>query len=193
MRGGAGPGAGPRSRGLIVNDFLSGSSEAPAYTRALSTHAADYAGFNLLAYDGSALCWYSNCAAGPRQLERGIYTLSNAQLDTAWPKSERLRAAFGRVVGVSNAADTFVSHLLDILRDDQTAADHELPQTGIGHAMERVLSSIFIRGDSYGTRCSSVVLIDDQGSVTFHERRYDRAARVNGETRIEFELAAPPA
>ncbi|MCB1747485.1 MAG: NRDE family protein [Gammaproteobacteria bacterium] len=202
---------GQRSRGLIVNDFLAGDDGADAFTATLARDGAAYAGFNVLAYDGDSLSWYSNAAGAPRTLERGIYTLSNAQLDTAWPKTERLRAGFGRMLaevshatpaasagvgadrGPGAAPDDIVATLLDLLRDDVAAHDHALPDTGIGLAMERVLSSIFIRGPHYGTRCSTVILIDEHGQLTYHERRYDRDAAIAGDTRISFELPGPAA
>ncbi|MGE0485712.1 MAG: NRDE family protein [Gammaproteobacteria bacterium] len=182
---------GQRSRGLIVNDFLDGNDAAFDFTTTLAADGDAYAGFNVLAYDGNALCWYSNASGAPRLLERGIYTLSNAQLDTAWPKTERLREGFGRILG--EAPDDIVTTLLELLRDDVAAHDHALPDTGIGLAMERVLSSIFIHGSHYGTRCSTVILIDEQGRLTYHERRYDRDAATAGDTRISFELPAPAA
>ncbi len=180
--------AGARSRGLIVNDYLFADVAPDAYASALARHGNDYAGFNLLAYDNGALCWYSNQAGEPQRLDEGIYTLSNAALDTAWPKSERLRAGFAALFDAPPSAP--VDALLHLLRDGQRADDDALPDTGIGHAMERVLSSIFIEGEGYGTRCSTVILIDDAGQVTFHERRYDRHGEPSGDTRIGFEL--PP-
>ena len=177
---------GVRSRGLIARDFLTTGADAAAFTAQLARDGDAYDGFNLLAYDGTALCWYSNQAPAPRLLERGVYTLSNAQLDTAWPKTERLRAGFGEIIGTRH--EDIVERLLALLRDQHLPHDDELPRTGVGLAMERVLASIFIRGASYGTRCSTVVLIDQDDRLTFHERRYDVNGAASGDTRIEIEL-----
>lgn len=179
-----------RSRGLIVNDFLTANSSAWEFARRLAVHGNDYAGFNVLVYDNE-LCWYSNRGPGPERLAPGIYTLSNALLDTAWGKTERLRAEFGHIVAAQSTQAATVDHLLAALRDETRAADHELPQTGIGTAMERALSSVFIRGDYYGTRCSTVILINEDDRLVFHERRYDAAGNSNGDTRVEFELIPP--
>lgn len=179
-------GHGSRSRGLIARDFLAGSADAATFTTHLASDGDAYDGFNLLAYDGATLCWYSNQAPAPRRLERGLYTLSNAQLDTAWPKTERLRAGFGELIG--NGHEDIVERLLALLRDQHLPHDDELPRTGVGLAMERVLASIFIRGSSYGTRCSTVLLIDQDERLTFHERRYDANGAASGDTRIEFDL-----
>lgn len=182
---------GPRSRGLVVSDFLRATSAASDYCRTLTTHARDYDGFNLLAHDGRELVWYSNQAGvEPRPLARGIYTLSNAALDTPWPKTARLRAGFARTM--TTAAHDPAASLLALLRDNARADDDALPDTGIDRALERTLSAIFIEGGTYGTRSSSVLTIDDAGRVCVHERRYTADARVSGDTRHTFELAALP-
>lgn len=175
---------GPRSRGLIVNDFLCGDVSARQFSKALAVHGRDYDGFNLLAHDGDELCWYSNQTDSPRVLAPGLYTLSNAALDTAWPKTERLRAGFARVLATAPA--DLVGALLDLLRDAEPAADADLPETGVGHELERLLSSIFIAGGHYGTRCSSVVLVGRDGAVQFHERRYAADTAVSGDSHLTF-------
>lgn len=177
---------GPRSRGLIVTDFLLGDSSAPAHAAALMASARDYDGFNLLSWDGDNLSWLSNQADAPRTLASGVHTLSNAQLDTAWPKTDRLRRAFTRVMDTH--PHNPVPALLEVLRDNTRAADEHLPDTGIGQERESWLSSIFIEGAGYGTRCSSVLTVSDNGHVSFHERRYDGDAQASGDSRFEFEL-----
>jgi uncharacterized protein with NRDE domain len=179
---------GLRSRGLIVTDFLRGADGGEAFATALAADAAAYDGFNLLAVDGDACWWYSNQRPGPRRLGRGIHTLSNADLDTPWPKTERLRDGFEALV--ADAPTLPLAALLELLRDTRRAADAELPATGLPRDLERALSSIFITGESYGTRCSTVVTIDTGGQALFHERRYDARGRATGDSHFEFELAA---
>ena len=178
--------SGPRSRGLIVTDFLLGSMEAPDFAAELASRGVDYNGFNLIAHDGERLCWYSNQAEQPRTLDAGIYTLSNAQLDTRWPKTERLRKNFSAVT--QNNGGDLIPRLLELLRDAQRAPDDDLPDTGVGHAMESALSSIFIEGAHYGTRCSTVLTVDNDNNVQFSERRYDANANCTGNSYFAFEL-----
>ena len=188
VRSASGPRQGPRSRGLIVSDFLLAEHDATNHAEQLMRVAGDYDGFNLLAWDGAALSWLCNQASAPRTLAPGIYTLSNALLDTPWPKTERLRQAFMGVMN-NNAHDP-VAALLTVLRDTARADEAHLPDTGIGPERERWLSSIFIEGDAYGTRCSSVLTITDAGQVNFHERRYDGHAQISGDSRFAFVLPA---
>lgn len=179
-------GRGPRSRGLIVSDFLLAEHDATTHADQLMPTASDYDGFNLLAWDGAALSWLSNQANASRTLDPGIYTLSNALLDTPWPKTERLRRAFMQVM--QGDAHAPVPALLAVLRDTARASAAQLPDTGMGPERESWLSSIFIEGEAYGTRCSSVLTITDAGLVTFFERRYDGNARVSGDSCFEFVL-----
>jgi uncharacterized protein with NRDE domain len=91
---------------------------------------------------------------------------------------------------IKTAARDPVSELLALLRDAIQAEDDELPQSGVSREMERTLSPIFIEGDTYGTRCSSVVLVDRDGAIRFVERRYDASGAVAGESEFKFTMKA---
>jgi len=178
----------PRSRGLIVNDFLQGEKSASRYTASLSNAANSYEGFNALIHDSTELVWYSNSTADnrPEVLPDGIYTLSNATLRTCWPKTERLRSSFQLVF--ENHPNAMVEPLFDILRDKQTAGCTSLPAEEISVSEERLHSSIFIQGEVYGTRCSTVITIDEHDRLMFNERRYDVKGEVCGQSNFNFEL-----
>jgi uncharacterized protein with NRDE domain len=70
--------------------------------------------------------------------------------------------------------------LFNILLNAELAEDANLPNTGIGLELERQLSPLFIRTPNYGTRCSTVLLIDYDNNVTFIERTYE-----NGQFKLE--------
>lgn len=176
-----------RSRGLLVSDFLTSQVSAADYLLNVAEHGDQYDGFNLLVDDGRQLCWYSNQGQSPQSLTAGVYTLSNASLDTRWPKTDRLRSGFADIIAEGQADPSH--HLLELLRDSRRSDADESPSVDVGDGVEDVLSSIFIEGAAYGTRCSTVVLIDERERVTFHERRFDAHADLSGENRFEFELA----
>jgi uncharacterized protein with NRDE domain len=130
---------------------------------------SQYAGFNLLHGHYDSLFYHSNITGENLALEPGIHGLSNHLLNTPWPKVERAKSALSEVL---RSEAPSVEHLFDLLADGTPAPDHALPDTGIGLPWERVLSSIHIRADGYGTRCSSVLLVDGNGVAHFAERSY---------------------
>ncbi len=116
-----------------------------------------------------------------------MFGLSNHLLDSPWPKVERAKDRLRDAVRTP-AIDP--EALFDLLNDRTQAADHELPDTGIGIERERFLSSPFIVGDSYGTRSSTVLLVSRTGEAEFIERSFDPQGSAVGEVRFRFALGA---
>ena len=175
------------TRGALVADFLTGSQRPQVYLEALAPEADRYNGFNLMVGDAHDLYSFSNVDPVIRKLTPGLYGLSNAVLDTPWPKVERGKE---RLRALLQAQEMDEEALLDLLADTQTAPDAALPDTGIGQAWERLLSSIFIESETYGTRASTIVLIDYDDHVTFIERA--SGPDVQGEARQRFEFSIEP-
>jgi len=176
----------PRSRGLIVNDYLTGTNPPGTFVKSLSAAGRRYNGFNVIAADPHELAWYSNHTNSAKVLAPGVYGLSNHLLDTPWPKVTRLKHAFTKLSGTGR--DDLCAALFSALASEQIAPDPDLPETGLDLAYERILSPIFINGDQYGTRCSTIVLFDHSERVTFIERRFGPGKRVLGEAEFEFEI-----
>jgi uncharacterized protein with NRDE domain len=177
-------GRGPRTRGELVTGFLEQDAGPAAFARAIAGRGRDYAGFNLLLGDRDALVYLSNRGRGPETLAPGVYGLSNHLLDTPWPKLERTRTCFQALL--SQGADT--PALFDMLADRRAATDGELPDTGIGPELERLLSSPFIVSSHYGTRCSTVLKLAASDELEFTERRFDAAGEGTGESAFRFPL-----
>lgn len=173
----------PRSRGALVSGSIDAGADWGRFAEQQRGLAQDYARFNLLAWDGAALHYASN-ADGWRQeqLMPGLHTLSNAALDTPWPKAlragERLADWLQRDANDDQAAA--LQRLLDAFLDAETAADAALPQTGLRLEQERWLSSMFIAGADYGTRSSTALLQLRDGRWWFIERRFGPQAQPLG-------------
>lgn len=163
-----------RSRGELVSNYLSGQLKPSEYLQKLAAVAGKYSGFNLLAGDADELWFLHAKAEQPQQLAPGIYALCNANLDTPWPKLVRLRTAFSQTDRADNQA------LFALMQDDWRPADDMLPETGVGFAVERQLSSIFIRGEKYGTRATSLVRMGAD-SMQLTERSFAAGGRPAGE------------
>lgn len=157
------------SRGVLVKNYLSGDADPGEYLNRLHQAADHFNGYNLLTGTPESLHYYSNRDGAPRALTPGVYGISNHLLDTNWPKVSTGRQRFEELL----QADAITVDVLMELLADRTQADPEaLPDTGVGEEWEQVLSPIFIETPAYGTRSSSVVLIDRQGMVTFVERTF---------------------
>jgi uncharacterized protein with NRDE domain len=173
LRAGAAPPSAPRSRGQLVAGFVRGTQEAGAYLEALEPAAAQFGAFNLLLWDGAQLALAGNRPHFQRQwVAPGVHALSNGPFDAPWPKVRRARAALAGWLADDPARGEpdFLS-LFEALADEHIAPDEQLPDTGIGLALERALSPPFVRGERYGTRSSSVVLVGPD-VAWFAERRY---------------------
>jgi uncharacterized protein with NRDE domain len=181
---------GAPSRGNLVPRFLTGATSPKEFLDDLRGAATRYSGFNLLVGGSRALYYYSNRGSkAPTALAPGVYGLSNHLLNTPWPKLTRTRDRFGALLG---EADISLDQLFAILADrEQAPADH-LPSTGLPSDWERVVSAPFIVNERYGTRCSSVLLVERNGRTILHERRFDSNAVQSGTSRFEFTSTEVP-
>jgi len=158
------------SRGSLVSDFLLRTDSPEHYLKEIHHDKNKYNGFNLITGTADELWYLSNYKEGVHQISNGIHGLSNALLDTPWPKVESGKRKFESILKETTVLpDT----LFDMLFDDRMAADDQLPDTGVGLERERMLSSMFIKSPGYGSRCSTVVLVDYTNHVLFAERTYD--------------------
>jgi uncharacterized protein with NRDE domain len=158
------------SRGHLVADYLIKPVHPETYLAGIVPYAQQYNGFNLLVGDSDSLWYYSNFGDGIRQLTSGVFGLSNHLLDTPWPKVARGKTKFEMLL---QQLTVHPNDLFNLLYDDQRADFAVLPDTGLPPEREHALSSMFIKTDGYGSRCSTVVLVDHNGHVLFSERIYN--------------------
>lgn len=158
------------SRGELVLDFLKQEMSAKTYLDQIKEKGNTYSGFNLLVGDAEEVFHYSNISDAVTQLTPGIHGLSNALLNTPWPKLQR---ANRRLQTVIKNEEVPTEDLFDILKDSTQAEESQLPETGLPLALEKAVSSIFITSENYGTRCSTVFLMQKNGRKEFYERTYD--------------------
>jgi len=159
------------SRGLLVSDFLAGTETPENYLNHIKTIGNSYNGFNLIVGDGSGLYYYSNKGNGIQKLKPGLFGLCNHLLDTPWPKIEKGKAALAALLDGRQTIG--VEDVFNILYDRSYPPDEMLPDTGVGIEWERVLSALFITSPFYGTRSSSVILLERTGRLTFAERTFE--------------------
>lgn len=174
------------SRGQLVTDFLLNGDKPEEYMNNLTGQSSQYNGFNLLTGYPDALWYLSNYGNGIQKLDPGIYGLSNHLLDTPWPKVQRGKEKFSHAI---NQALIDPEALFALLYDEQRADDSSLPNTGIGLERERALSSMFIKTNGYGTRCSTVILVSHDNQVLFSERVYELDTFAYHTNRFQFSIS----
>ncbi len=184
------------SRGALVSQVLRDASSLPDAIERIGREASRYNGFNLLAAqwhaDASRVAMWiltSQGDARPQAIDVGIHALSNAALDTPWPKVERAQRAMQAAIQSASDRDDLCTKLFALLGDQKIAGDDTLPHTGVALDVERALSAAFIRMPSYGTRSSTLLLVDRNGDALFIERRCEPESAIE-ERRFDFPIAA---
>ncbi len=160
-----------KSRGKIVSEFLNSSVSPAAYLGKVSTERQRYAGFNILLGNADQLFHYNNREDCITEIAPGTHSLSNDTLNTPWPKVEKGREQLKAYMMDQQKLDP--NALFSIMENEEIASDAELPQTGIDIELERCLSASFIKTPDYGTRSTTILLIDRQNQVTFIERTHE--------------------
>ena len=162
-----------RSRGVLAAEYLQGDLSAAAFARQVQADRGLYGGFSLLLADADELWCVGSHQPEPVRVAPGWHGLSNAALDTPWPKLQQLLSGAQRLV--TQQVDDPESHLA-LLAETTLALDDTLPDTGVGLMMERLLSPICIRTPSYGTRNSTWLRVE-RTIIRWHEQDYNENAR----------------
>ena len=155
------------SRGELVKKFLAGNDSPKKFSEKLLASAKAYNGYNLLFCDMNEFYYFSNQTNKQIKLVPGIYGLSNHLLDTPWHKVEKSKTSFKNIL---NEDIISAENLFEILSDTSTPPDELLPDTGLALEIERAVSPVFVSTPFYGTRSSTVILIDRNNQVTFIEK-----------------------
>ncbi len=170
-----------RSRGDLVLSYLHGNLLASQYLDELSSRAGDYAGFNLLLGDGKDLWYMSNSGycdeQTPRKLLPGIYGLSNASLDTPWPKVQRGKQVLAEVLQQPLEHAT----LATVVANRQLASKSQLNLQELNTEMDELLSAQFIVSETYGTRATTTCWQTSTGEFHWKERNFNSRGDLIGE------------
>jgi uncharacterized protein with NRDE domain len=176
------------SRGELVTACLIGAAAPLDSLRELEPRAGAFNGFSLVVGDGSGLAQLSNRGAGPAPIPPGVHGLSNHLLDTPWPKVTRTR---DRLAALLEQSVVEPSSLLELLADREPPPDTELPDTGVGLELERLLGPPCVVSPAYGTRCSTALVVDRGGEVRFVETTLAPDGEAVATREHRFTLEAP--
>lgn len=173
------PGSKPaeRSRGQLVGDFLRTEISAARYADRVAAAGDHYGPFNLLLLERDRLRLVSNRNESTR-LEPGIHACSNNRPGSDWPKLRSIRTRLERALAEPDPT----AALLDFLSGPRARG-----------TLETAAESIFIVGSDFGTRCSTVLIVDSDGKAGFVERSFLPDGTTGGTVSFEFAMPVPPA
>jgi uncharacterized protein with NRDE domain len=177
-----------KSRGSLPIGFVASDDEPAAYLETIRAGIDAFAPFILVcgtARDG--LASLSSPAPHVQMHGAGLHTISNGGVDTGWPKerrvADRIRAALAaRPAAMGDLA--LEEELLLSLADRTPAPADQLPSTGVDKAVEQMLSAVFIQSPTYGTRASTLVLIDANSRIVYRERSFAANGECTGDVRL---------
>ena len=175
------------SRGLLVKEFLTNKYSATHYSDLIQQRKDQYGGYNLILGTPTELIYTSNRKKNTQQVKEGVNGLSNHYLNTAWPKVTEGCSAFESII--HKKSSSIVDDLFDLLANKKKANIDALPKTGISKKEEIMLSSRFIESNGdYGTRASTVILINQDNSVFFEERNFNNKSIEYARNQVKFNL-----
>ena len=175
------PEAGHRSRGHLVTDFLESAAKPDDHLDSVDEDA--YAGFNLIVAEGDDVAYLSNREEGKRSLSPGIYGLSNALLDGPWHKVERSKQRLAELIRNN---DVSIATLLRLMDDRNRGPADEVERGRLEFDTAHAITAPFIVLPEYGTRCTTVVLVDKNRRWQFFERRFDAGGQPTGDSDFFF-------
>lgn len=166
-----------RSRGELVTGFLAGKNDPLSYLKDIEPNQGEYNGFNLLVADKNGLYVLSNHGGGIQEVSNGVHAISNAFLDSPWPKVNLAREQFGELL---KRKTPDLEDLHQLLQSTDRAPEDQLPSTGLSKELEREVSAQFIRVDDYyGTVNTTALLWGNDGHVHLREVRTIPERRVS--------------
>ncbi|HLR53662.1 MAG TPA: NRDE family protein [Pseudogracilibacillus sp.] len=175
------------SRGDLTRTFLEKEPPVANFLSKVQTNRQQYNGFNLIVGTVDDLYYYSPQTNQQERILAGTHSLSNASLNTPWPKVTKARQQLDEYVRHTKYINK--EALFQQLKDEEKASTADLPDTGVGEELEKQLSPIFIRTAQYGTRSSTVLLVTHDNQVDLTERTF-KEGKFQYDTHYTFQIQA---
>ncbi|KAL9225707.1 hypothetical protein vseg_001600 [Gypsophila vaccaria] len=169
-----------KSRGDLPVRFLKSTKNPREFAEMLLDEEQEYNGFNLILADlpTKTMVYVTNRPKGDtvikiQDVEPGLHVLSNANLDSPWPKVERLRVKFTKILHRFGEGEIPLADVINrLMRDRKKADKSKLPRI-CPVEWEFGLSPIFVKVDTplgyYGTRSTAAITVSTNGEVNFYE------------------------
>jgi len=156
------------TRGELPLRWLSGKMDLIEFNNWIEEHKGNYAPFNLIFGEGPNANFVSSDCLLRSSMASGIYGISNASLNSPWPKVIETKHSFTSLLERKKSTN---AALFELLENRETYSQN-LPDTGIGLDKEKWLSALFVSSKNYGTRTSTVMRCDRQGKLSLEVKEY---------------------
>lgn len=143
-----------RSRGELVSGFVRSETPPLQYVHDVAARADEYAGFHFLAGVGDDVVQLSQTIT---RLSTGVHALSNAPAGERWAKVAIAEREMTRLCALLGDVDQLIAAILDFL--------------SAARGTNRAESEVFVKGERYGTRSSTVIVMSDD-AVDFAEQSF---------------------
>lgn len=160
------------SRGSIITSFLTSNHKSSNFLHQLENSAQQYEGYNVLFGTLDQLFFFAN-APKPYHVAvpAGIHAVSNGMWNENWPKVKDLKTTAANWLSYNELP---VAKMFDDLTNSAIYPDYLLPKTGISEKWERKLSALYVEGEEYGTRSSTILAFSTSGQVYYWERTHSK-------------------
>jgi len=178
----------PRSRGALVSDYLQSEQTVEQFAASLRNTQHQYNGFGLLFGDLQRLHYQSNKTALTTTLGCGIHALGNSLLNAPWPRAQAGKQRLYRALAQEQAL--LVEKLFQLLVDQHPIEPPEQRSGRIASQWKHPADlPIFVQSNNYGTRASTIILVDRDANVLFEEKTYaEKSTRCQSHQRFEFKI-----
>ncbi|KAL4585102.1 hypothetical protein LXL04_009716 [Taraxacum kok-saghyz] len=186
--------AAAKSRGDLPVRFLQSKKTAMEFAEEIAKEADEYNGFNLIIADllSMDMVYVTNRLKGGKcyitKVSPGVHVLSNASLDTPWPKAQRLEHGFRNLLEEYGEGEIPITDMIDKLMRNTVKDDVSMFPGIYDPDFEYDLSSVFvdpISPKAYGTRSTSALAVKESGEVFFYETHLENGLwKENTETYI---------
>ncbi|HYH07215.1 MAG TPA: NRDE family protein [Thermoanaerobaculia bacterium] len=156
-----------RSRGALVRDFVTSDVDVTSYANVIARDAEEYAGFHLLAGAAGGEAVYVTPEVQTPLAPR-VHAFSNAPAGEVWPKMTVAVEEMSVALRMDHAASMLLV-LMEFLRNPRGTASVE--------------SEVFIAGDRYGTRASTVIVVTHK-EILFGEQSFTRGGIPYSKNRV---------
>ncbi|KAF2353878.1 Transport and Golgi organization protein 2 [Trinorchestia longiramus] len=180
------------SRGFLVVNYLRGQKWASEYLKNLAKPNVEYNKFNLVLIEPEdpsessditmkryILMCYNSSEKQARTLGPGVHSFSNSYFDRPFQKQcvgkMNVQKLIEDIGPLMEKQDLLMDSLFEVMWDKTPQLPDEVMSTqgsGYPEVVLQHFARIFVTtpNSTYGTRTTTVVMVDDEDKATFHER-----------------------